>query len=93
MEKNKKNNFFAKKIFYIFFIFFLTGCSTTKEKYERDLPSLPSDWSSSYQSMKEIDGWAETFNDNELLKLISEALENNKDLRIASNRLDIARAS
>jgi uncharacterized lipoprotein YajG len=42
MEKNKKNNFFAKKIFYIFFIFFLTGCSTTKEKYERDLPSLPS---------------------------------------------------
>ena len=43
--------------------------------------------------MKEIDGWAETFNDEELLKLISEALENNKDLKIASNRLDIARAS
>ena len=43
--------------------------------------------------MKEIDGWAKTFNDDELLKLISEALDNNKDLKIASNRLEIARAT
>tara|TARA_Y100000741_G_scaffold350400_1_gene320460 strand:- start:8692 stop:9015 length:324 start_codon:yes stop_codon:yes gene_type:complete len=93
IENDNNNNLFKKKVFFIFFIFLLAGCSTTKEKYERELPSLPSDWSSSYQSMKEIDGWAKTFNDEELLKLISEALENNKDLRIASNRLDIARAS
>ena len=93
IENNKNNVLFTMKIFFILFLFLLTGCSTTKEKYERDLPSLPSDWSSSYQSLKEIDGWAETFNDEELLKLISEALENNKDLKIASNRLDIARAS
>ena len=93
IENNKNNILFTIKIFLILLIFLLSGCSTTKEKYERDLPSLPSDWSSSYQSLKEIDGWAETFNDEELLKLISEALENNKDLKIASNRLDIARAS
>lgn len=93
IENNKNNVLFTIKIFLILLIFLLSGCSTTKEKYERDLPSLPSDWSSSYQSLKEIDGWAETFNDEELLKLISEALENNKDLKIASNRLDIARAS
>ena len=93
IENNKNNVLFTMKIFFILFLFLLTGCSTTKEKYERDLPSLPSDWSSSYQSLKEIDGWAETFNDEELLKLISEALENNKDLKIASSRLDIARAS
>jgi len=92
-KNNKNNNLFVKKFYFIFFILFLFGCSSTIEKYEGDLPSLPSDWSSSYQSMKEIDGWAETFNDKELLKLISEALDNNKDLRIASNRLDIARAS
>ena len=93
IENNKNNVLFTIKIFLILLIFLLSGCSTTKEKYERDLRSLPSDWSSSYQSLKEIDGWAETFNDEELLKLISEALENNKDLKIASNRLDIARAS
>ena len=92
-KNNKNNNLFVKKFYFIFFILFLFGCSSTIEKYEGDLPSLPTDWSSSYQSMKEIDGWAETFNDKELLKLISEALDNNKDLRIASNRLDIARAS
>ena len=92
-NNNKYNNSFTKKFLFIFFILLLTSCSSTKEKYDRELPSLPSDWSSSYKSMKEIDGWAETFNDEELLKLISEALENNKDLKIASNRLDIARAS
>ena len=92
-NNNKYDNSSKKKFLFIFFILLLAGCSTTKEKYENELPTLPSDWSSSYQSMKEIDGWAETFNDKELLKLISEALENNKDLRIASNRLEIARAS
>ena len=74
IENNKNNVLFTMKIFFILFLFLLTGCSTTKEKYERDLPSLPSDWSSSYQSLKEIDGWAETFNDEELLKLISQRL-------------------
>ena len=71
IENNKDSNLFKKKIFSIFFILLLAGCSTTKEKYERELPSLPSDWSSSYQSMKEIDGWAKTFNDEELLKFLA----------------------
>ena len=43
----------------------LSSCSSTKDKFEKDLPSLPSDWSSSYESMKAIDGWAQTFNDEE----------------------------
>ncbi len=93
IKNYKYNCSFIKKFFFVFSILLLVGCSSTKEKYEKKLPSLPSDWSSSYQSMREINGWAKTFNDEELLKLISEALENNKDLRIASNRLDIARAS
>ena len=92
IENNKNNVLFTIK-FSSFYFFSANRVFNYKGKYERDLPSLPSDWSSSYQSLKEIDGWAETFNDEELLKLISEALENNKDLKIASNRLDIARAS
>ena len=71
----------------------ISSCSSTKDKLEKDLPSLPSDWSSSYESMKAINGWAQTFNDKELIKVINEAMDNNKNLRAASNRLDIARAS
>ena len=93
ISDKKKNKFFSKKLSIIAFLLLLSACSSTKEKYEKNLPLLPSDWSSTYQSMKEIDGWAKTFNDDELLKLISEALDNNKDLKIASNRLEIARAT
>ena len=82
-----------KNIWIILLALALSSCSSTKDKFEKDLPSLPSDWSSSYESMKAIDGWAQTFNDEELIKVINEAMDNNKNLRAASNRLDIARAS
>ena len=82
-----------KNIYSIILIILISGCSSTKDKFERDLPSLPSDWSTSYESLKNISGWAETFNDKELVDIINEAIENNRNLRAASNRLEIARAS
>ena len=82
-----------KKLWIILLLLIISGCSSTKDKYEKELPGLPTDWSSSYQSFKNIDGWVETFNDKELINIINEAIENNRNLRVASNRLDIARAS
>jgi|TARA_B100000767_G_scaffold112510_1_gene107432 NodT family efflux transporter outer membrane factor (OMF) lipoprotein len=82
-----------KNIYSIILIILISGCSSTKDRFERDLPSLPSDWSTSYESLKNISGWAETFNDKELVDIINEAIENNRNLRAASNRLEIARAS
>ena len=81
-----------KYLYLIILIAGLSGCSTTRERYENNLPSLPSDWSTSYDSLKKIDGWAKTFNDKELIVLINEAIENNRNLRAASGRLRAARA-
>ena len=72
-----------KKLWIILLLLIISGCSSTKDKYEKELPGLPSDWSSSYQSFKNIDGWVETFNDKELINIINEAIENNRNLRVA----------
>tara|TARA_Y100000389_G_scaffold57483_1_gene53503 strand:+ start:80 stop:1495 length:1416 start_codon:yes stop_codon:yes gene_type:complete len=83
----------TKNILIILLLVIISGCSSTKDRFEKDLPSLPSDWSTSYKSLKNIDAWVETFKDKELKNIIDEAIENNRNLRVASNRLDIARAS
>ena len=83
----------TKNTLIILLLVTISGCSSTKDKFEKDLPPLPSDWSTSYQSLKNIDAWVETFKDKELKNIIIEAIENNRNLRVASNRLDIARAS
>ena len=65
----------TKNTLIILLLVTISGCSSTKDKFEKDLPSLPSDWSTSYQSLKNIDAWVETFKDKELKNIIIEAIE------------------
>ena len=64
----------TKNTLIILLLVTISGCSSTKDKFEKDLPPLPSDWSTSYQSLKNIDAWVETFKDKELKNIIIEAI-------------------
>jgi len=75
--------------------FVLGGCSLMP-KYERPKPPVPSAWPDSI-SKKNATGsavadWQHYFPDPRLQALITSALENNRDLRIATARIAEARA-
>lgn len=75
-----------------------TGCALnplpSSEKVLVDaLPSntsIPSGWKAESLSGAVTDGWLATFNDPALSSIITEALSNNLDLRIAAERVRIA---
>ncbi|OGT95826.1 MAG: multidrug transporter [Geobacteraceae bacterium GWB2_52_12] len=79
----------------------LTGCSTMAPKYNKPDAPVPATWPSgpAYKDggaatdkpLAEIP-WEEFFTDPQLRKLISLALENNRDLRIAALNIERARA-
>ena len=80
---------------------FLAGC-TMAPWYTRPAPPIPTDWPSGEAYKKDISGtpvpvasklpWQEFINDERLQKVITMALDNNRDLRIATLNVDRARA-
>ncbi|MGA2401652.1 MAG: efflux transporter outer membrane subunit [Syntrophobacteraceae bacterium] len=85
-----------RNIFFGVLITFLAGCSLVPS-YERPaLPTAvayPGENGSSTQAILGIEelGWREFFTDAALQELIAQALENNRDLRIAMQRVEEAR--
>lgn len=73
----------------------LAAC-TQVPKYERPAAPIPGQWPGSVQVPGGIDAarthWSNYFSDPRLLALIGQALENNRDLRIAAGRVLEARA-
>lgn len=77
----------------------LAGCINMQPNYERPTAPIPAQWQPSSGQAKltgdtlsaEL-GWEQFFTDNELKKLIRQALENNRDLRVASLNIEKARA-
>jgi outer membrane protein, multidrug efflux system len=77
----------------------LAGCINMQPNYERPTAPIPAQWQPSSGQAKltgdtlsaEL-GWEQFFTDDELKKLIRQALENNRDLRVASLNIEKARA-
>ncbi len=80
----------------------LSGCASMAPKYSRPEAPVPSEWpggpaykeaaaKQGERSVSEI-GWREFFVDKQLLKVISLALENNRDLRIAALNIERSQA-
>jgi multidrug efflux system outer membrane protein len=73
----------------------LGACSQTSE-LQRPSPPIPEEWRSGVDSLGKVDAakthWRTFFSDPRLQVLISTALENNRDLRIAAARVAEARA-
>jgi outer membrane protein, multidrug efflux system len=79
----------------------MTGC-TLAPKYNRPEAPIPADWPSgaAYQEGKVVPGtptakeipWREFFTDKRLQQLIEAALNNNRDLRLATLNMEKARA-
>lgn len=82
-------------------LLFLNGCSTMAPQYSQPAAPVPAAWPSgpayqvnalpSEKPLAEIP-WQEFFVDPHLRKLISLALENNRDLRVAALNIERARA-
>lgn len=74
----------------------LTGCFSLAPDYATPAAPVPAQWPGNPQGAEgkaSVDlGWEAFFTDPELRKLIAQALENNRDLRIASLNIEKARA-
>jgi multidrug efflux system outer membrane protein len=89
----------GKKIFITLMIFSLMACSMVPT-YTRPVSPVPTEWpkGAAYKEEKAVpetpriteQGWQEYFTDGRLQKVITMALENNRDLRIAA--LNVERA-
>jgi len=85
-----------RNILFLVIVTFLTGCSLSPS-YERPMlptaatyPGVNDTTSQSTLSIEQL-GWREFFTDTKLQELIVQALENNRDLRIAIQRVKEAR--
>jgi len=80
-------------IFNVFLVALLAGCATGPA-YERPATELPDAWQSAPAQGQAIPGerWWTLYGDATLDRLVTEALEHNQDLALATARLDEARA-
>ena len=86
----------------VIILFALSGCATTAPRYTRPDASAPSEWPNgpAYKETKTGTGgarvadiaWQEFFADSQLKKVISLALENNRDLRLAALNIERSQA-
>lgn len=93
--KNKMNCKKKVKAYTIFAALIVTGCATTKQV---DLPTpvtIPASFtSSSADTSSDVKlSWKQFFNDQNLVRLVDTALQNNYDLKSAVQRIMIARAN
>ena len=68
----------------------IAGCST-QPKYERPAVELPQAWKQSAPRFAQDGRWWRIYEDQELEKIVAEALEGNYDLIVAAARVDEAR--
>lgn len=70
------------------------GCTTPPAQDDSTRPVMPADWRAPADSRSSLAErpYGELFRDAELTALIDEALRNNRDLRIAAQRVELARA-
>lgn len=72
----------------------LAGC-TMQPRYERPVPPIESEWPDTGRATMGVSaldvGWQQFFGDERLKRLIALSLENNRDLRVATLRIDEAR--
>lgn len=71
-------------------VFGLTACSAVGPDYVRPELSMPEKWNVAYTSASDLVNtrWWQQFNDPVLDSLITEAVRNNLDLRVATARVD-----
>lgn len=94
MNKTRPPFFLIITIGFIFFTGLLTiGCGSADRFAKKPLPmDIPKSFSAETSSgLSRIDGWAASFSDPELKKLIKRALESNLDLKLAASRVEAAR--
>ncbi len=86
---NRKKMTIAKLLIVSLIAGLLAGCTVTQD-YERPQIDVPQDWRISYHAAADLADtvWWEQFKDETLNKLISTALNDNKDLRIAIARVE-----
>lgn len=79
-------------------VFFLTGCVSLTPEYQRPASPVPQQFSLSRNGLTpavagyQDTGWRHFFVDPQVVGLISEALENNRDLKMAALKVEEARA-
>src|SRR5512136_1614028 len=83
-------------------ILWLAGCSTLAPEYKQPAMPVPSAWPTgpAYKEAKKVSGdkavsdipWQEFFLDPQLRRLVALALENNRDLRVATLNIERSRA-
>lgn len=79
-------------------VFFLTGCVSLAPEYQRPASPVPQQFSLSRNGLTpavagyQDTGWRHFFVDPQVVGLISEALENNRDLKMAALKVEEARA-
>jgi multidrug efflux system outer membrane protein len=68
----------------------LSACMTVGPDYQRPEVVMPSEWRSAVVDSAEVTNtaWWEAFGDSELNELIRQALESNRDLRVALYRIE-----
>jgi multidrug efflux system outer membrane protein len=92
----------AKLFLFLIIITLLPGGCTLTPEYTRPASPVPADWpkGAAYQEAKTVSGastaseqkWQELFTDEKLQKIITLALKNNRDLRLAALNVEKARA-
>ena len=92
----------AKLFLFLMIITLLPGGCTMAPEYKRPASPVPADWpkGAAYQETKTASGvstaselkWQEFFTDEKLQKIITTALKNNRDLRLAALNVERARA-
>ena len=79
-------------------VFFLTGCVSLAPEYQRPASPVPQQFSLSRNGLTpavagyQDTGWRHFFVDPQVVGLISDALENNRDLKMATLKVEEARA-
>jgi len=69
----------------------LLGCAVSKDIKPEIDANVPGGWKTgSGQEGEVIDGWLKSFNDEQLEKLVAEAMEKNYDLKTAASNLSVA---
>ena len=91
-----------RNVLSIILLMLFLGACTMAPKYTRPALSIPSDWPSgkAYKKVEAAPGtpiatelrWQEFFTDEKLIKVITLALDNNRDLRIAALNVERAKA-
>lgn len=89
---------FKLKLLSISTIFILAGCVSLAPEYQRPPAPVPQQFSLSKNSLTpavnsyQDTGWRNFFVDPQVSRLIGEALNNNRDLRMAALKVEEARA-